>query len=145
MPVNTMNVGVDYTITYFDSNSGSLINLGDVQNVTISAQKHDISSRPYNSVPKFGYIPDGFRISFTITRTSSVLEDLMVALSANFNAGDVQSAGYLNETINNPDGSVSRYQYTGFVVFLTDHGDISREKVVTLKLEGMASDKVKIA
>ena len=45
----------------------------------------------------------------------------------------------------NPDGSISRYQYTGFVVFLTDHGSISREKTVTLKLEGMASDKIQIA
>jgi hypothetical protein len=30
-------------------------------------------------------------------------------------------------------------------VFLTSHGDISRDKVVTLTLEGMASDKVTIA
>ena len=69
----------------------------------------------------------------------------MVLFSANFNAGNVMSPGYLNETINNADGSVSRYQYTNFVVFLTDHGDISREKTVSIKLEGMASDKVKIA
>jgi hypothetical protein len=31
------------------------------------------------------------------------------------------------------------------VVFLTDHGSVSRDKTVTLKLEGMASDKVQIA
>lgn len=140
-----MNVGVDYSITYYDSTTGGLINLGDVQSVKISAMKHDISSKPYNQVPRFGYVPDGFKIDFTITRTGSVLEDLMVRLSDNFNQGNVQGVGYLNETINNPDGSVSRYQYTNFVVFLTDHGDISREKVVSIHLEGMASDKVKIA
>ena len=140
-----MNIGVDYSITYYDSTSGGLINLGDVQSVKITAQKHDISSRPYNQVPRFGFVPDGFKVDFTITRNGSVLEDLMVTLSQNFNAGSVMSPGYLNETINNADGTVSRYQYTNFVVFLTDHGDISREKVVTIKLEGMASDKIKIA
>lgn len=145
MPVNGMNVGVDYTITYFESTSGSLINLGDVQDVKIAAMKHDIKSSPYNQVPRFGFVPDGYKIDFTITRASSTLEDLMVTFGQNFNAGNVQGAGYLNETIINPDGTVSRYQYTGFVVFLTSHGDISREKVVTLTLEGMASDKVKIA
>lgn len=145
MPVNGMNVGVDYSITYYDSTSGGLINLGDVQDVKITAMKHDIKSSPYNQVPRYGFIPDGFKIDFTITRNGSTLEDLMVAFSANFNAGIVNGAGYLNESINNPDGSVSRYQYTNFVVFLTNHGDISREKVVTLTLEGMASDKVKIA
>ena len=145
MPVSGMNVGVDYTITYYDSVSGGLINLGDVQDVKIAAMKHDIKSAPYNQVPRYGYIPDGFKVDFTITRNGSILEDLMVAFSASFNAGNVQGAGYLNETIINADGSVSRYQYTNFVVFLTSHGDISREKTVTLVLEGMASDKVKIA
>jgi len=145
MPVNGINVGVDYSITYYESVSGGLINLGDVQDVRISAQKHDIASHPYNQVPRYGYVPAGFKVDFTITRNSSTLEDLMVAFSAAFNAGAVQGAGYLNETINNADGSISRYQYTNFVVFLTDHGDISREKIVTIKLEGMASDKVKIA
>jgi hypothetical protein len=145
MPVNGMNVGVDYTITYFESVSGGLINLGDVQDVKIAAMKHDIKSAPYNQVPRFGFVPDGYKIDFTITRNGSVLEDLMVAFSASFNAGNVNGAGYLNETINNADGSISRYQYTNFVVFLTNHGDISREKTVSLTLEGMASDKVKIA
>lgn len=140
-----MNVGVDYSITYYDSLSGGLISLGDVQSVKITAQKHDIASRPYNQVPRFGFIPDGFKIDFVITRSGSILEDMMVTLSKNFNAGAVQSPGYLNETINNADGSVSRYQYTNFIVFLTDHGDISREKIVSIHLEGMASDKVKIA
>lgn len=145
MPINGMNVGVDYSITYFESASGTLVALGDVQNVKIIAQKHDIKSAPYNQVPRYGYVPDGFKIDFTITRTGSVLEDLMALFSSNFNLGNIITPGFLNESVNNPDGTVRRYQYTNFVVFLTDHGDISREKVVSLKLEGMASDKIIIA
>lgn len=145
MPINGMNVGVDYSITYFESASGTLVALGDVQNVKIMAQKHDIKSAPYNQVPRFGYVPDGFKVDFSITRTGNVLEDLMALFSVNFNAGNIITPGFLNESINNPDGTVRRYQYTNFVVFLTDHGDISREKVVSLKLEGMASDKIIIA
>jgi len=145
LPVNGMNVGVDYTITYYDATAGALISFGDVQSVKIVAQKHDISSKPYNQPPRFGYIPDGYKIDFSITRNGSVLEDLMVKFENNFQNGVVQSPGYLNETIINPDGTTSRYQYTNFVIFLTDHGDISREKTVTLTLEGMASRKVQIA
>lgn len=145
MSVNGMNVGTDYQILYFESSSGTLIDLGDVQNVRITAQKHDIKSQPFNGVPRFGYVPDGFKIDFTITRTGSILEDLWVTFSSNFNAGNIITPGFLNQTINNPDGTVRRYQYTNFIVFLTDHGDISREKVITLRLEGMASDKVQIA
>jgi hypothetical protein len=145
MPVNGMNVGVDYSISFYDGTSGALVDLGDVQNVKIVAQKHDIKSMPYNAPPRYGFVPDGFKVDFTITRTGSAIEDFMVTAEANFNAGQVQSAGYLNETITNPDGSVSRYQYTSFVIFLTDHGDISRDKQVSLALTGMASSKVQIA
>jgi hypothetical protein len=145
MPINGLNVGVDYSISFFDGTSGTLLDFGDVQNVKITALKHDIKSMPYNQPPTYGFIPDGYKIDFTITRTSSTLEDFMVAAEASFNAGNNQSAGFLNETINNPDGSVSRYQYGNFVIFLTDHGDIARDKTVTLSLTGNASTKISIA
>lgn len=145
MPINKMTVGKDYSISFYDGQSGVLIDLGDVQNVQITALKHDIKSMPYNDVPRFGYIPDGYKIDFTITRTGAQLEDFFVAAAAAFDNGQVQQPGFLNESILNSDGSTSRYQYTGFVTFLVDHGNISREKTVTLKLEGMASKKVAIA
>jgi hypothetical protein len=145
MPVNGMNVGVDYSLMFYDGTSGTLVDLGDVQNVVITALKHDIKSMPYNTDPRYAYVQDGFRIEFTITRTSSALEDFMVQASANFDAGNVMKAGYLNQSITNPDGSTSRYQYTQMVIFLTDHGNISRDKAVTLKLEGYASNKIQIA
>jgi hypothetical protein len=145
MPVNAMNVGADYSFQYYDGLTGVLIALGDVQNVRIIAQKHDIATRPYNAFPRYGYVPDGYKIDFTITRNVSTLEDLMVNYAAQFNSGTVISPGYLNESINNSDNTISRYQYQNCVVFLTDHGDISREKTVTLKFEGMASNKIQIA
>ena len=145
MPINGMNVGVDYSISFYDGTSGTLVDFGDVQDVKITAQKHDIKSMPYNKPSRYGFVPDGYKIDFTITRTGSALEDIAVLNESNFNNGQVQSPGYLNESITNPDGTVSRYQYTNFVIFLTDHGNISRDKTVTLALTGMASTKNKIA
>lgn len=140
-----MNVGVDYTFGYYDANTGQLVNLGDVQSVNRTAMKHDIESRPYNGPPRFGYIPGGHSFEFTITRTKSTLDDLAVTREANFNVGVVDQPGYLNETVTNPDGSISRYQYTGFVFFMNDPGNVARETVVTVKCEGRASQKVAIA
>lgn len=145
MSVNNINVGTDYSLSYFDGNTGAIVDLGDVQNVKINALKHELKSMPFNNVPRYGYVPDGYRIDFTIVRNTPTLENLMVTFSQNFNLGNVQQPGYLNETTNNPDGSISRYQYTNLVIFLDDHGDISREKPVMLRLTAMASDKVIIA
>lgn len=142
MSVNGMNVGVDYSFGYFDALTGQLIDLGQVQSVRITKQKHDIKSMPYNKQPLYGYVPDGYRVEFQIVRDKSGLEDFQIIVDQNFNAGRITPAGFLNQTTNNTDGTVSRYQYTGFVFNLTDHGDVSREKTVTLRAEGMASDKV---
>jgi hypothetical protein len=143
--VNNMSVGKDYTLVFVDGNTNAPVEFGDVQSFTITAQKHDIKSMPYNDVPRYGYIPDGYKITFSITRVNSGLEDFQLAANTRFNEGSHERAGYLNETVKNPDGTVSRYQYTGFVFWLTDIGDVSREKNVNMKAEGWASDKVKIA
>jgi hypothetical protein len=145
LPLNGMNVGTDYLFQYYDGNTGALVQMGDIQTIKVTGQKHDIATRPYNGLPRYGYVPDGYKVDFTITRNVATLELLMVTFSTNFQAGALMRPGVLNETINNWDGSVSRFQYTNFVVYLTDHGDISREKTVTIKFEGMASDKIAIA
>ena len=145
MPVNGMNVGRDYQLIYYDGDAGTIQDLGDVQNVRITAQKHDIVSRPYNQPPRFGYVPDGYRIDFTITRTSSVLENLMVSKETAFNQGQVMNAGYLNENVTNPDGSITRYQYQHVVIYMTDQGDVSRERVISQRMEAMATAKIQIA
>lgn len=145
MPVNGMNVGVDYTLSYYDGTSGALVNLGDVQDVKIVALKHDIKSMPYNNSPRYGYVPDGYKIDFSITRTGADIENFMVAAEASFNAGNVQKPGFLNQTTINPDGTISRYQYVNMVIYLTDHGNVQRDAVVKLALEGFASGKTRIA
>ena len=145
MPSNGMNVGVDYSFAYYDGNKGGLVDMGDVQTVRITHQKHDIVSRPYNNWPRFGFVPDGFSIDFTITRNKSEWEDWQAAYDAAFQNSQLIAPGYLNETVHNPDGTVSRYQYQNLVAFVTDHGDIARERLVTLRVHAMASSKVALA
>jgi len=145
MSVNGMNVGVDYNFMWFRGDTGTLVDLGDVQSIRITGQKHDIKTMPYNDVPRYGYVPDGYRIEFVITRANPTLEDYIVDYSAAFNESQILLPGVLNESIHNTDGSVSRYQYTNVVMYLIDHGDISREKTVPIRFEGLASDKIRIA
>jgi hypothetical protein len=145
MSANTMGIGVDYSFIYYDGNTASTVDLGDVQNVKITPHYHDISSEPYNAVPRFDYVPAGWSISMTITRTTPALENFIINLDKQFNAGLALSPGYLNESIANPDGTRSNYQYSKFVFRLSDHGDVDRKKPVTMTLNGKASDRVQIA
>lgn len=141
MPVNNMSVGRDYTLIFYDRNTGTTVSFGDVQDFSITAGKHNLKSMPYNDDPRFGYIDDGFSMSFSIVRTTSALEDYQLAQQERFRNGQHVLPGFLNETIRNPDGSVSRYVYVDFVFYLTDLGNVSRDKNVMQKAEGMASYK----
>lgn len=145
MPVNGMNVGKDYSFGLYDANTGEVIDFGDIQNVKITAIYHDIKSAPYNDVPKYGHIPDGYKGSMTITRTRAALEELQLKLNEKFNNGEVMKPGYLNETVVNTDGSVSRFQYTGVDFKIEEIADVSREKIVPQTMTFMASNKVQIA
>src|SRR5450631_3930559 len=145
MPSNGLNTGVDFSFGLFDANTSSTLNLGDVQSVKETAQKHDISSRPYNAVPKFAYIPDGYSGSMTVVRTGSQMEKLQITLANNFNNGVAILAGYLNKIVVDPNGTVSKFQYTGVVFFMGEIGDVSREKTVTQTITWMASDKQQLA
>lgn len=139
-----MNVGRDYNFGLYDVRTGTIVDFGDIQTIDIKPQKHDIKSMPYNGVPKYGYIPDGYKGTMSITRTGSKLEDMQLAINQAFNSGENLVAGYLNETVTDPDGTVNRYQYKGVVFHLDDLGSISREKTITQKVEFMASEKVKL-
>jgi hypothetical protein len=145
MPVNQQSVGIDYTLTLYDATSKAAVDLNDVQSVKITAAKHEIVSRPYNNKPKFGFIPDGYRISFTIVRTDQSLEAFQLLQENNFYSGQPIVGNYLNETIQEADGTVSRYQYTGFAFWVDEVADITRENNVKMQCTGYASAKVALA
>lgn len=144
MSINNMTVGKDYTIVLFDRNTNAIIELDDVQNFSITARKNDINSSPYNAVPRFGYIPDGYEMKFELVRINSALENYQLDAAARFNSGEHQLAGFLNETVTDADGSIHKYQYINFVFWLGDLGEVTRDKTVSMRAEGMASDKIRL-
>lgn len=145
MAVNGMNLGVDYQFGLFDGFSQAIINLGDVQSVTMVAHKSDVKSMPYNAPPRYAHVYDGYSGTFDIVRTSAILENLQIIQNNAFDAGAVIPTGFLQETVNNPDGSVSVYQYVNVDWFMTNPGHVSRDKETHQTVEWKASKKVQIA
>lgn len=145
MPVNGMNVGRDYSFGLYDATTGQGVDLGDVQKVSVDALYHQIKSQPYNDVPRYGAIPDGYKGSFEVTRTGAELELLQLRLNEAFNAGGALQPGYLSERVTNSDGSMTMFQYRGVSFTIEKIGDISRDAVVKQTVNFMASEKVQIA
>lgn len=145
MPSNAGTIGVDYSIQFYDGVTGQLQDLGDVQGFQMTAMKHDLKNMPYNGDPVYDYMSDGHKCTFTITRTDSRWDTFQVSREANIRNGVMNTAGVLNKSVINADGSTSWFQYQNFVFWVQDLGDVSREKVVQVKAEGYASRLVSIA
>jgi hypothetical protein len=145
MPVNGMNTGRDFSFGVYDQNIGVIVDFGDIQYFEIDAHKANIVSRPYNGLPKFGYVPDGYAGTFQIVRTKADVEQLQIKLSALFNTGGSVLPGFINYTVNNPDGSVARYQVTGAVFWMNKIASGSREKTIDQTVEWLGSDNVLVA
>jgi hypothetical protein len=145
VPSNAGTIGVDYSIQFYDGLTGQLQDLGDVQSFDMTPMAHELKNMPYNGAPIYDYMDDGHKCSFTITMTDSRWDDFQAQREANTLAGKKNTSGVLNKSIIQPDGTTKRYQYTNFVFRVTHSGDVSREKLVSVRCEGMASSMVPIA
>ena len=143
--VNGMSVGRDYAFAYYDVRTGVVVNMGDVIGVKVRKTNHRIESRRYNDTPRFGFIPGGYEIDFDLIRVDPDIEDFQLAYDTVFNAGGDCPGGFLNETVSYSGGLVRTFQYVGFVFAIDDVSDVSREKNITSRGKGMASDKKRIS
>jgi hypothetical protein len=145
MPINGINIGADYNFGFYDTNTGQIIDFGDIQSFKEDAISHKISSIPYNNLPRFGFVPAGYKGSFSIKRVGSSLDSLQIQLVQVFNNGGGISGGYINKVVTNSDLTISRFQYIKAVFWMNQVASGSREKEIVQDVEWMASDLVQIS
>lgn len=111
MPINGFSVSRDLSVTISTSDgtlSPTLITNFQSKQDTTEKKVKGIDGRVRNVV-----FPDGWSGSFDFDRQDSSLDDFFAGLEANYFAGADIGTGTVTQTIANPDGSVSQYQYTG--------------------------------
>ena len=144
MPASAYNVGRDIALTIFTS-QGTL--------TTDPSTLTDFESKPINAEIKVigidgimrpAYLPEGHEGSFMYTRTTSDIDDYFADLEANYYAGGDLPSGTITETINDVDGTISQYRYTGVALKLDDAGNWSGNREVKMKVSFMASRRIKV-
>jgi hypothetical protein len=143
MPVNNFTVGKDVSIV-IQTPTGALTIPG-LTDFSADPVFTDLKSKPLNGIPIFGYIPDGWKLSFKWDRTSPVVDQYFAQLEATYFAGGNQLGGTVYETITEADGSLTQWRYVGAVFKLDKAGDFSGDKKVEQSFSGMASAKVQVS
>ena len=145
MAQNGLSLGPDFQFGIYDGSTGAILAIGDVQSVKITKHNALVTSKPYNGPPRFAHVPDGYSGSFSLVRTSSSIEILEIARDGKIYAGSVLPVSFLNETVTNPDGTVTTSQFTNLDWYLDEEADVSKDKTVPQTIQWHASQKVLVA
>lgn len=143
MPVNNFTVGRDVSLVLNGPNGP--ITLNGITDFSAKPMTTTLKAKPLNGIPQFGYIPDGWELSFKLDRMDRGVDDFWAAFEAGYYNGDNQAAGTVNESIQEANGDISKWRYTGFVLKLDTPGDFSGDKKVEQSLSGLASQKIRAA
>jgi hypothetical protein len=142
MPVNQFTVGRDVSLV-LNGPSGQ-VQLDGLTDFSAKPMTTTLKSKPLGGKPIFGYIPDGWELSFKLDRLNPAVDKFWADFEASYYAGGNQIGGTVYETILESDGSISEYRYEGFVMKLDNPGDFSGDKKVEQTLSGLASIKVAV-
>ncbi len=124
--------------------NGIRVDLRDVIGFQAQQQVKLQRSDPLNSVPIEFNTPSGWRGQFMVDRGSSALDDLVAAIEAAFWNAGVIGSGTIYQYLNEPDGSVSTYEFVGVALTFTDSGHYKAENIVTQTVSFFASQRNRI-
>lgn len=141
--INGYSVGRDITLN-INTPSG-LLRLSTITNFKASpnTEKHQI--RGLDGIRRPLVFPDGWNGSFEVARRDATLDQFWAQIESNYYAGSGIPGATITETINNPDGTVSQFRYTGVVLILEDAGDWRGNEAVMQRLSFEAEQRIQVS
>ncbi|QTP32617.1 MULTISPECIES: hypothetical protein [Burkholderia] len=142
---NDFSVGRDGAqLTIIDSNFGTVTINGitkfEAKPAVVKLKSVQIRGRILHKT-----VPDGHALSFELDRQDPSYEQYFADAEASYFAGLPAAAIFLTHTINNPDGTVSQYQYLDMALAPDDDGSFEGQAKVTQKFSAEAGRKIRLA
>lgn len=142
MPYNTFTVGSDCQLVVMGP-----FGRVDLAHVTgFEAQQITATVRVdrLDGVQLGAELPKGWSGSFTLDRGSSAVDDFIAKIEQAYFAGQTIHGGTLYQYINETDGSVSTYQFSGVVFKLASAGAYRGDAAVMQNLDFFASTRKRV-
>jgi|ERR1700729_7620 len=141
MPFNNFSVGKDVTINLVGYD-GTIQSFPLQLSFDAKQETKDISIHAMNGTPYFLDLPAGWTGSFSYDRQGPLIDAYFARLEAAYYNGTPIQACSITETIQEPSGAISQFQYTGVVMKLSDAGSWKGDSQVTVKVDWKASFRV---
>lgn len=153
MAINRFNTGRDISIDFNTPSAigpngaiiaGGLRRFSGVVGFTSRQNTRKESSHGIDGISRFQYIPQGWEGTITIDRFDRLLDDTINEFENLYLEGGHVPGCWINETIREPDGTVSQWRYENVVFSLPDAGAKEQDKKIAMRLEWSASFRKKI-
>lgn len=145
MPMNGQSVGRDYSVDILTSRGVLAIPAQAITEFDSQPATTNTSSKGLDGISRYAVFPDGWKGSLTIDRMSNVVDALWAQIEADFYAGVNIQSGTITETVQEPDGSISQFRYTGVAFDFKDTGKKVANQLVKQKLDFMAARRIKVS
>ena len=142
MPINGFSVGRDVTLTITTSSGPLRLNLITGFNTKQNSKEQAVKG--LDGITRHLRFFDGWQGSFDIERQDSTVDDYFNTLESNFYAGINEQPCTIDETITEPNGSVTQWRYTGVLLRLDDNGTWAGDATVKQKLSFLAERRYKL-
>ncbi len=143
MPSNGFSVGRDVSLVITTPNGN--LTLSGITGFSSKPMVTKLKSKLLDGTPKFGVIPDGWQGSFKLDRSDASADNYWAAQEAGYFNGQNQNAATIYETIQEADGSLTQWRYTGVILVLEDAGSYEGDKKVEQSFSFEASKRIKVA
>jgi len=142
MPINDQSVGRDVTVDIVTSYG--LVSFSITTSFHAKPKHTDLKSVALDGTHREGYVPAGWDLTFKLDRGDSTADDYFAQVEADYFAGINQAPGTVQETITNPDGSISQYRYEGVTLKFDDAGEKAGDKLIQMSVAGFANRRKKV-
>lgn len=144
MPSNNLSLGHDVSVDIYDGASGKVITFPARTMFSADPITKQINSEPLNGPPIFAEAPNGWKGTLEFDRTDSTIDAYFAANEALYFAGGNPLSGSITQTIQEKDGSVTQWRFTGVAMKLDTSGNWKSAEKVTIKVSWSASTRVRV-
>jgi hypothetical protein len=144
MPMNDFSVGRDIAIDLFDANTKQIVSFQIRTGFEARQLTTEVKIKGLDGTTRFAYLPDGYQGTIDFERAGPELETYILSIEAQYFAGQNVQPNQITETIQEPDGTITQYRYTGVMVRLPESGAWKGDSSIKQRLEWCASRKVPV-
>jgi hypothetical protein len=140
----TFNLGKDNRIDIFDPVSGAVMAWSILTSFEATPEVNIVKSVGIDGTNRFRTQSQSYSLAMSFDRASAAMDDWWTRYEADYYAGRIQSPIIITQTIQELDGSVSQYRFTGVSLSPTSLGTWKGDDKVEMQFKGMASRREKV-